>query len=162
MDVIDWMWQRPIGQSVDQLCDLIDSCCYCIISFVCFRHLGDCYWNLGNLREEAIQSHSTYLEMSQDLGNALETQRALTTLGGTYFNYAMSLQEEEEQDKEIDIRNYLIKSQVLFEKALQAITFLTQQDCPQAERTEMKLICYRMLSDQCYLLGDAPKGGLLV
>lgn len=117
------------------------------------RHIGDCYWNLNRV-EDALKSHHNYLSLSENLSHPLETQRALTTLGGTYFNRAMLiLAESPELGK-----HCLVESLRLFERALGAIKFLTDVDCPQAERTEMKIICYRMLSDQMYLLHNSAKG----
>jgi tetratricopeptide (TPR) repeat protein len=128
------------------------------MEFFADRFLGDCYWNLGDF-EHALKFHEKYLRWSERSRSSLETQRALTTLAGTHLNMT-ALTEADEESEAQDPRIHASKAKDLLRKALDTIKILTNQDCPEAERTEMKLICYPMLSEAFYILGDKNKGKL--
>ena len=58
------------------------------------RRVGECKSEMG-LHEEGLRHHKLYLRIAKSLGNLLEEQRALATIGRNCYFYALSLSEPE-------------------------------------------------------------------
>lgn len=76
------------------------------------RKVGECFCELG-MFEEALEHQQKHLKIAKTDSNFLEQQRALATIGRTYFVQAERLSDEENVMKES-----LVKSQEAYLKSL--------------------------------------------
>lgn len=69
--------------------------------------LAKVYREMGEIKVEfknydgGLKNIKTYLQMSEDLRDVLEEQRALTTLGRSYYIYAQETENEKERNRRL-------------------------------------------------------------
>ncbi len=77
---------------------------------IAHRKIGECYCELGEF-EKALGHQRFHLEGARRMGNLVEEQRALTTIGRTYLFRAEVSQDAEKS-------NYLTRAEEAFQKSL--------------------------------------------
>lgn len=75
------------------------------------RALGECYSEMGR-HEEALDEQDQYLVLTLQLNNAIEIERAYSTVGRIYLHWAL-----DDISRAHEKRAYLLKSEEFFRKA---------------------------------------------
>ncbi|XP_077395947.1 tonsoku-like protein [Festucalex cinctus] len=109
------------------------------------RKIGECYAELGNI-ETALKHQRCHLDLARSVGNRIEEQRALATIGRTYLFCFESDQSRES----------LKQAEDAFRKSLTIVDDL-QETIPEREIHEMKAGVFLNLGLVCDHLGEPER-----
>ncbi|XP_047113180.1 tonsoku-like protein isoform X1 [Schistocerca piceifrons] len=102
---------------------------------VAHRMIGEVYGNMGEY-EKALEHQNKHLEMAKDLNDQIEEQRALATIGRTFFCMAESISDKDNSD----YARYLAEAKKAYLRSLNVCEKLKS-----VSKTEVMLMRSRLL-----------------